>query len=99
MLQAKLEALASRKDDMLTIAEIGVDQIITDEAQSFRKVSFPSNMVGLKGVDPDGSQMAWDLYVKSRFIAQKQPTRPLILASGTPITNTLGEMFTLQRFM
>jgi len=96
---AKLEALATRKDDMLTIAEIGVDQIIVDEAQEFRKLSFPTNMSGLKGVDPDGSQRAWDLFVKSRFIAQANPTRPLILASGTPLTNTLGEMFSLQRFM
>ena len=99
LLVAKLEALATGKDDMLTIAEIGVDQIIVDEAQEFRKLSFPTNMSGLKGVDPNGSQRAWDLYVKSRFIAQSQPMRPLILASGTPLTNTLGEMFSLQRFM
>ena len=96
---AKLEALAARKDDMLTIGEIGVDQIIVDEAQEFRKLSFATNMSGLKGVDPDGSQRAWDLYVKSRFVARSNPARPLILASGTPITNTLGEMFSLQRFM
>jgi len=96
---AKLEALATRKDDMLTIAEIGIDQIIVDEAQEFRKLSFPTNMSGLKGVDPDGSQRAWDLFVKSRFIARTSPGRPLILASGTPLTNTLGEMFSLQRFM
>lgn len=96
---AKLEALATAKDDMLTIGEIGIDQIVVDEAQEFRKLSFPTNMSGLKGVDPDGSQRAWDLYVKSRFIAQTNPARPLILASGTPITNTLGEMFSLQRFM
>jgi len=98
-LEAKLEALGARKDDLLTIAEMGVDQLIVDEAQEFRKLSFATNMSGLKGVAPDGSQRAWDLNVKARFIAQRQPARPLILASGTPITNTLGEMFTLQRFM
>jgi len=96
---AKLEALATAKDDMLTIGEIGIDQIIVDEAHEFRKLSFPTNMSGLKGVDPDGSQRAWDLYVKSRFIAQHNPARPLILASGSPLSNTLGEMFSLQRFM
>ncbi len=98
-LQDKLEALSARKDDLLTIAEMGVDQLIVDEAQEFRKLSFATNMSGLKGVAPDGSQRAWDLHAKARFIAQRQTTRPLILASGTPITNTLGEMFTLQRFM
>ena len=98
-MEAKLEALAARKDDMLTIGEIGIDQLIVDEAQEFRKLSFATNMATLKGISPDGSQRAWDLYVKSRYIAQTQPTRNLILASGTPITNTMGEMFSLQRFM
>lgn len=98
-LQAKFEALQSRKDDLLTIGEIGVDQIIVDEAQEFRKLSFATNMTNLKGVDPDGSQRAWDLFVKSRFVDAKNPGRALLLASGTPITNTLGEMFTLQRFL
>ena len=98
-LQAKLEGLATHKDDLLTLSEIGIDQIIVDEAQEFRKLSFATNMSSLKGIDPDGSQRAWDLFVKSRFVATKNPGRALILASGTPITNTLGEMFTLQRFL
>ena len=83
---------------MLTIEEIGIDQIIVDEAQEFRKLSFSTNRTTLKGVDPDGSQRAWDLFVKSRFVAVKNPGRALIQASGTPITNTLGEMFTVLRF-
>lgn len=98
-LQERLEALSTRKDDLLTIAEIGVDQIIVDEAQEFRKLSFATNMSTLKGVDPNGSQRAWDLYVKSRFIETVNPGRALVLASGTPITNTLGEMFSVQRLM
>ncbi|MGK9086111.1 DEAD/DEAH box helicase family protein [Brucella intermedia] len=98
-LQERLEALSTRKDDVLTIGEIGIDQIIVDEAQEFRKLSFATNMSTLKGVDPNGSQRAWDLYVKSRYIETKNPGRALILASGTPITNTLGEMFTVQRLM
>ena len=98
-LRDRLEALGSVKDDLLTISEIGVDQIIADEAQEFRKLSFATNMSTLKGVDPNGSQRAWDLYVKSRFIERKNPGRALVLASGTPITNTLGEMFSVQRFL
>ncbi len=98
-LEARLEALATPKDDMLTIAELGVDQIVVDEAQEFRKLSFATNMTNLKGVQPDGSRRAWDLYVKSRFIETVNPGRALVLASGTPITNTLAEMFTLQRFL
>ncbi|MDN5929031.1 MAG: N-6 DNA methylase [Hyphomicrobiales bacterium] len=98
-LQERLENLATRKDDLLTISEIGIDQIIVDEAQEFRKLSFATNMSTLKGIDPNGSQRAWDLYVKSRFIETKNPGRALVLASGTPITNTLGEMFSVQRYL
>ncbi|MBB3458796.1 N12 class adenine-specific DNA methylase/adenine-specific DNA methylase [Rhizobium sp. BK313] len=98
-LQERLEALATRKDDLLTISEIGVDQIIVDEAQEFRKLSFATNMSTLKGIDPNGSQRAWDLYVKSRYVEAKNPDRALVLASGTPITNTLGEMFSIQRLL
>ena len=97
-LAERLEALKDRRDDMVTIEEIGIDQIIVDEAQEFRKLTFATNQVNLKGVDPDGSQRAWDLFVKSRYLDRKRPGRALIQASGTPITNTLGEMYTLLRF-
>ena len=97
-LDERLQSLKTRRDDMLTIEEIGVDQLIVDEAQEFRKLSFATNRVNLKGVDPDGSQRAWDLFVKSRFIDERNPGRALIQSSGTPITNTLGEMYTLLRF-
>jgi N12 class adenine-specific DNA methylase/adenine-specific DNA methylase len=97
-LAEKLETLRDRRDDMLTIAELGIDQVIIDEAQEFRKLTFATNRTALKGVDPDGSQRAWDLYVKRRFIETINPRRAIIQASGTPITNTMGEMFTLIRY-
>ena len=97
-LAEKLETLRDRRDDMLTIEELGIDQIIVDEAQEFRKLTFATNHVNLKGVDPAGSQRAWDLYVKRQFIETVNPRRALIQASGTPITNTMGEMFTLLRY-
>ena len=97
-LTERLEALSARHDAMLTIEEIGIDQLIVDEAQEFRKLTFATNRATLKGVDPNGSQRAWDLYVKARFIDGKNPGRALIQSSGTPVTNTLGELFTLLRF-
>lgn len=107
--KGRLENLKARKDDFLTMSEIGIDQIFVDEAQDFRKLSFTTNMSSLKGVDPNGSQMAWDLYCKAEFVryTRRQMAgdkrvhvdRALNLASGTPITNTLGEMYTVQRFM
>jgi N12 class adenine-specific DNA methylase/predicted RNA methylase len=97
-LAERLAALKVKRDDMVTLEEIGIDQIIVDEAQEFRKLSFATNQVNLKGVDPEGSQRAWDLFVKARYLDRKRPGRALIQASGTPITNTLGEMYTLLRF-
>ncbi|HME23095.1 MAG TPA: lactate dehydrogenase, partial [Acetobacteraceae bacterium] len=98
-LTEKLAALQGRRDDMVTLEEIGIDQIIVDEAQEFRKLSFATNQVNLKGVDPDGSQRAWDLFVKARYLDRKrpgrleQPGRAVIQASGTPITNYLQQIF------
>ena len=97
-LAERLESLKGRRDDMLTIEELGIDQIIVDEAHEFRKLSFSTNRTTLKGVDPNGSQRAWDLFVKSRFLERKNPGRGLIQSSGTPLTNTLGELFTVLRF-
>lgn len=99
----RLEMLSSRKDDFLDIADLGIDQIVVDEAHEFRKLSFVTNMSDLKGIDPNGSQMSWDLYVKSQFISQKYTSagktdRSLVLASGTPIVNTIGELYTLLRY-
>lgn len=98
-LRRRYEALRGRKDDMVTLKEIGIDQLIVDEAHQFRKLDFSTNAGTIKGIDSTGSQRAWDLYVKSKFIATIRPTRPLILASGTPITNTLAELFTIQRYL
>lgn len=103
----RIEGLETSKDDFLTMAEIGIDQIKIDEAQEFRKLSFTTNQTSLKGIDPNGSQMAWDLFCKVSFIRSRRRKlypdekvdRALTLASGTPITNTLGEMFTIQKLM
>ncbi|WP_406240286.1 hypothetical protein ACF3NX_15835, partial (plasmid) [Acetobacter orientalis] len=65
MMEAKLEGLATVKDDMLHLGELGIDQILVDEAQQFRKLSFATNQGDLKGVAPEGSQRAWDLFVKA----------------------------------
>ena len=97
-MEAKLEGLASRKDDLVHLGEIGIDQILVDEAQQFRKLSFGTNQSSLKGVDPNGSGRAWDLYVKARYLSRLNPGRELVMASGSPITNTLGEMYNVQRF-
>ncbi|AOW50909.1 DEAD/DEAH box helicase family protein [Acetobacter ascendens] len=98
-MESKLEGLAARKDDLLHMGEIGIDQILVDEAQLFRKLSYATNQSDLRGVDPNGSQRAWDLFVKTRYLAKTDPTRPLIMASGSPITNTIAELWNVGWYM
>ena len=98
-LEAKFEALQSRKDDLLTIGEIGIDQIIVDEAQMFRKLKFsveydqPQRRRSGRFATRLGSLRQIPLH------GGKEPWTRSHPRLGTPITNTLGEMFTLQRFM
>lgn len=98
-MEAKLEGLATRKDDLLHMGEIGIDQILVDEAQLFRKLSYATNQADLRGVDPNGSQRAWDLFTKVRYLAKTDPTRPLVMASGSPVTNTIAELWNVGRYM
>ena len=95
----KIDNLQTIKDDLVTIADIGIDQIIVDEAHEFRKLSFATNMRQIKGIDPDGSQRAWHLYIASRYTDSVNPGRGLILSSGTPVSNTLAELYTVQRLL
>jgi N12 class adenine-specific DNA methylase len=88
-----------RKDQVFTFEEMGVDFLFVDEAHLFRKLDFATNMGSVKGIDPQGSQAAWDLYVKSLYLDSVNPSRSLVLASGTPVTNTMAELYTLSRYL
>ena len=99
-LEQRLEGKGTRrKDQVFTFEEMGIDQLFVDEAHLFRKLDFSTQMSSLKGISPEGSQMAWDLYVKSQYLDTVRPGRGLVLASGTPITNTMAELYTVSRFL
>ena len=87
-----------KKDQLLSFEELGVDRLYVDEGHEFRKLDFPTNRGNIKGIDPSGSQRSMDLYMKVQYLRQKNPSRALVMASGTPVTNTMGELFTVQRF-
>lgn len=98
-LEQRLVSRKGRKDATFTFEEMGVDHLTIDEAHLFRKLDFSTAMSNLKGVSPEGSQMAWDLYVKSLYLDTIRPGRGLVLGSGTPITNTMAELYTLSRYL
>ncbi|AFN39138.1 DarB-like antirestriction [Burkholderia phage BcepMigl] len=99
-LERRLEAKQGneKKDKVLSFEELGVDRLFVDEFHEFRKLDFATQQGNIKGIDPAGSQRAMDLFMKAQYLRSKKPGRALVAASGTPITNTMGELFTVQRF-
>lgn len=97
-LEQRFDGMISQNTDkVLTFEEMGVDFVFVDEAHEFRKLDFITNRQG-KGVDPSGSRRALDLYVKTLWLESKNPSRSHVFASGTPITNTIGELYSIMRF-
>lgn len=97
-LEQKLRAAGADQDVVNTFEEMGVDFLFVDEAHQFRKLSFVTQ-TPMKGITAEGSDMAWDLYTKIRYLDENRPGRSLVMASGTPVTNTMGELYSLSRYM
>lgn len=89
----------SKQDDVVFFEDMGVDMLYVDEAHEFRKLDFITNRQNVKGISPEGSAKALDLYAKVRFLHSQRPGRSHVFASGTPVTNTMGELYTVQKFM
>lgn len=97
-LQTRLEKLITgqRKDDMLRFEQLGIDKLYVDEADEFKNLMFVSKMEGMGSVD---SQKAMDLYLKCRYMDNKTGGKGVVFATGTPIANSIAEMFTMQRYL
>ncbi|KQV27850.1 hypothetical protein ASC97_05660 [Rhizobium sp. Root1203] len=101
-LKAKMERLldAGKKDDGLTFDELGVDALYVDEAHEFKNLAFATSMNRVAGLgNQAGSQKASDLFMKSRFILEKTGGNNVTFLSGTPLSNTMAEMYTVQRYL
>ena len=100
-LEQRLERILNNasKDKGVSFEESGIDQLFVDEAHQFRKLDFVTNQTSISGIDPNGSLMAFDLYVKTRYLETLYPGRSMVMMSGTPVTNTIGEVYTIQRFL
>lgn len=89
---------AEAKDDTTFFEDMGVDKLIVDEMHEYRKLSYATRQGRIKGIVSSGSQMASDLQMKIELIREKNPTRAIVGASGTPVTNTMGELFSVQTY-
>ena len=99
--EERLKELAAldKKDDGLVFDELGVDHIYIDEAHYFKNLETPTKMERVAGIQTGGSERAFDLYMKARFLEEQHKGHGVTFSTGTPISNTVGEMFTMQRFL
>lgn len=107
-LEQQLEALrqkvevkldSQKQDDVVFFEDIGVDFLYVDEAHEFRKLDFVTNRQNVKGITPQGSAKALDLFAKTSYLHRQRPGRSHVFASGTAVTNTMGELFTVEKFL
>lgn len=100
-LRVQLEKLtnAEYKDDVITFEELGVDCLMVDEAHSYKNLSFNTKIGNVSGINPNGSLKAYDMWLKTRYINELTPGRNVIFATGTPISNTMCEMYLMQKYL
>jgi N12 class adenine-specific DNA methylase len=88
-----------KKDDGLVFDELGVDHVFIDEAHYFKNLETGTKMERVAGIQTGGSERAFDLYMKARYLGEQHPGHGVTFATGTPISNTMVEMYTVQRFL
>lgn len=100
-IQAKLEKLndQSRKDDVVTFEELGVDRLFVDEAHSFKNLAAFSKMRNVGGISQTEAQKSSDLFMKCRYLDELTGGRGVIFATGTPVSNTMVELYTMQKYL
>ncbi len=100
-IEAKLAKLndQSRKDDVVTFEELGVDRLFVDEAHYYKNLAAFSKMRNVGGISQTEAQKSSDLYMKCRYLDELTGDRGVVFATGTPISNTMVEMYTMQKYL
>ena len=100
-LQAKIDKLndQSRKDDVVTFEELGVDRIFIDESHYFKNLFLYTKMRNVGGIAQTEAQKSSDLFMKCRYLDEITGGRGIIFATGTPISNSMVELYTIQRYL
>ena len=100
-LEGKLKELAAveHKDDGLTFEELGVDRLFVDEAHYFKNLFYVSKMTRIAGLPQTASQRAFDMFLKTIHVQRQNGGGGVVFATGTPIANSVAEMFTMQRYL
>ena len=89
----------TKKDDVVTFEELGVDQLIVDEAHMFKNLPMFSKIRNVAGINNSESKKATDLYMKISYILENNDGKGAVFATGTPISNSMGELFAMQKYL
>ena len=100
-IKLKLEKLndQSRKDDVVTFEELGADRLFVDEAHSYKNLFLFTKMRNVAGLAQTEAQKSVDLFMKCRYLDELTGGRGIVFATGTPISNSMTEMYTMQRYL
>ena len=100
-LKQKLEKLqgADRKDDAVTFEQLGVDRLFVDESQAFKNLYLYTKMRNVAGLSTSEAQKSSDMFGKCRYLDEITGGRGVIFATGTPLSNSMTEMYTLMRYL
>ncbi|WP_334291280.1 helicase-related protein [Roseburia intestinalis] len=100
-LEEQLKSLSdeSRKDDLITFEELGVDSIMVDEAHNFKNLAIFSKMNNVSGISSSGAKKSTDMQLKCQYLSEINDGRGIVFATGTPISNTMCEMYVMQLYL
>ena len=100
-LEARLEKLQAneKKDDVVTFEELGVDRLFVDEAHSYKNLFLYTKMQNVAGLSTSDAQKSSDMFAKCRYMDELTGSRGVIFATGTPVSNSMTELYTMQRYL
>lgn len=100
-IKLKLDKLndQTRKDDVVTFEELGVDRLFVDEAHSFKNLFLYTKMRNVAGLSQTEALKSSDLFMKCRYMDELTGNRGIVFATGTPVSNSMTEMYTMQRYL
>ena len=100
-LGTKLQKLhdAARKDDVVTFEQLGVDRLYVDEAHSFKNLFLYTKMRNVAGLSATDAQKSSDMLLKCRYIDEITDSRGVVFATGTPVSNSMTELYTMMRYL
>lgn len=100
-LETRLKRLhdQSRKDDMITFEELGVDRLFVDEADGYKNLYLTTKMRNVGGIAQTEAQKSSDMYMKCRYLDEITGGKGVIFSTGTPVSNSMVELYTMQRYL